>query len=99
MATAAINAATESPAASTRGRRCGADSARIGCMGLRYQRAPAYARIEMAGRAARSRRNQVAAATAARPPASSGTAVHRDIRRWIYAGLDLLFATAYAVAI
>ena len=53
----------------------------------------------MAGRAARSRRNQVAAATSARPPASSGTAVHRDLRRWIYAGLDLLFATAYAVAI
>ena len=47
--------------------------------------------------AGRSRRNQ--AATAARPPASSGAAVHRDLRRWIYAGLDLLFATAYAFAI
>jgi hypothetical protein len=58
---------------------------------------------EMAGRAARSRRNQDAAATAARPPASQdppgGTAVHRDARRWIYAGLDLLFAAAYAFAI
>lgn len=57
----------------------------------------------MAGRAARSRRNQVAAATSARPPASQdppgGAAVHRDARRWIYAGLDLLFAAAYAFAI
>ena len=57
----------------------------------------------MAGRAARPRRNQVAAATPARPTASQGppggTAVHRDVRRWIYAGLDLLFAAAYAVAI
>ncbi len=60
----------------------------------------------MAGRAARSRRNQVAATPPARPPASQdtggpggGTAVHRDIRRWIYAGLDLLFAAAYAFAI
>jgi hypothetical protein len=57
----------------------------------------------MAGRAARSRRNQVAAATPARPPASQGppggTAVHRDVRRWIYAGLDLLFAAVYAFAI
>jgi hypothetical protein len=56
----------------------------------------------MAGRAARSRRNQVAAATAARPPASQvppGAAVHRDARRWIYAGIDLLFAAVYALAI
>ena len=53
----------------------------------------------MAGRAAHSTRNQVAAATSARPPASSGAAVHRDARRWIYAGLDLLFAAAYAFAI
>jgi hypothetical protein len=57
----------------------------------------------MAGRAARSRRDQVAAATPARPHASQsppgGTAVHRDARRWIYAGLDLLFAAAYAFAI
>jgi hypothetical protein len=57
----------------------------------------------MAGRAGRSRRNQVAAATPARPPASQGppggTAVHRDVRRWIYAGLDLLFAAVYAFAI
>jgi hypothetical protein len=61
----------------------------------------------MAGRAARSTRNPDAAATptssAAPPgpaaPQGGGTAVHRDVRRWIYAGLDLLFATAYALAI
>jgi len=55
----------------------------------------------MAGRAARPRRNQ--AATPTPPPASQppggGTAVHRDARRWIYAGLDLLFAAVYAFAI
>jgi hypothetical protein len=61
----------------------------------------------MASRAARSRRNQAAAPAPARPPASQDppgdpsepTAVHRDVRRWIYAGLDLLFASAYAFAI
>jgi hypothetical protein len=57
----------------------------------------------MAGRPARPRRNQAAAATPAPPLASQGprggAAVHRDVRRWIYAGLDLLFAAVYAFAI
>jgi hypothetical protein len=60
----------------------------------------------MAGRAAPSRRNPAVAAAPTRPPASQepgdppgGTAVHRDVRRWIYAGLDLLFASVYALAI
>ncbi|HEX3764528.1 MAG TPA: hypothetical protein VHW23_37795 [Kofleriaceae bacterium] len=56
----------------------------------------------MAGRAARPRRNQAAGATPTPPPAPqprAGTAVHRDVRRWIYAGLDLLFAAVYAFAI
>jgi hypothetical protein len=56
----------------------------------------------MAGRAARSRRNQVAAATPTLPHGPhdpGGTAVHRDVRRWIYTGLDALFAGAYAFAI
>jgi hypothetical protein len=48
----------------------------------------------MAGRAARPRRNQ--AATPA-PPARD--APRHDVRRWIYAGLDLGFAAVHAVAI
>ena len=57
----------------------------------------------MAARPARPRRNQAAAATPTPPAASpgppGGAAVHRDVRRWIYAGLDLLFAAVYAFAI
>lgn len=55
----------------------------------------------MAGRGARSTRNPAAAATptSSATPQGGGTAVHRDVRRWIYAGLDLLFAAVYALAI
>jgi hypothetical protein len=53
----------------------------------------------MAGRAARSRRNQIATPAPTPPPGPGGTAVHRDARRWIYSGLDLLFTAAYAFAI
>jgi hypothetical protein len=54
----------------------------------------------MARRARSKQRPQAVAAT----PTSSSDAVrdlrvHRDLRRWIYGGLDLAFAAAYAFAI
>ena len=51
---------------------------------------------QMATRAARSKRTSKPRASVTPTPS---LVVRRDIRRWIYAGLDVVFAVAYAVAI
>lgn len=55
----------------------------------------------MAGRAARSKPDRAAAAPAMSPPppGAAGAGERRDARRWIYGGLDVLFAAVHAVAI
>ena len=53
----------------------------------------------MAARAARSKRKSKTPAAATPTPAPLTPRNTRDIRRWIYGGLDALFAIVYAVAI
>lgn len=61
--------------------------------------------LEQMARRARSKHRQPAVAgrpsymPTAESDASRDPDVHRDRRRWIYGGLDLLFAAVYAVAI
>jgi len=55
---------------------------------------------QMAARRAKQKARPAAAATPTSPSAASRDGgVHRDVRRWIYGGLDIAFAVAYAVAI
>jgi hypothetical protein len=53
----------------------------------------------MARRARSKQRPQAVAATPTSSSANRDRRVNRDIRRWIYGGLDLAFAAVYAFAI